>query len=177
MSVRNAEVALPAPPTAAPPAAPEGAWLGAGFSGGLLSAEPPRPPSVGPSDVALASEAARASSATGAAAAETVPTASQPGAHLPIDGPPSMVSPQPKLSLSARAVLAVALRSEESDSGRDAGFTGASSVGASAGGTPDSALTAAAGMTSLAVEPRPPSGDSAAVASPPACAVPLAPAP
>src|SRR5437899_12471840 len=105
MSVRNADVALPAPPTAAPPAAPEGAWLGAGFSGGLLSAEPPRPPSFGPSAVALTSEAARASSATGAASPETGPAASQPGAHLPIDGPPTMLRPQPKLSLSARPVL------------------------------------------------------------------------
>jgi hypothetical protein len=181
MSVRNADVAPPAPPTAAPPAAPEGAWLGAGFPGGLLSAEPPRLPSVGPSAVALASDAARASSATGAAAAETVPAASQPGAHLPIEGPPSRVRPQPKLSLSARAVLAAALPSEEfdsdSDRGRDAGFTGASSVGPSAGGPPDSALAAAAGMSSLPVEPRPPVGDSAAVAPPLACSVRLAPAP
>ena len=181
MSVRNADVAPPAPPPAAPPAAPEGAWPGAGFPGGLLSAEPPRPPSVGPSAVALASEAARESSATGAAGAETVPLASQPGAHLPIEGPPSRVRPQPKLSLSARAVLAAALPSEEfdseSDPGRDAGFTGASWVGPSAGGTPDSALTAAAGMSSLPVEPRPPVGDSSAVAPPLACSVRLGPAP
>ena len=177
MSMRNADVAPPAPPTAAPPAAPEGAWLGAGFSGGLLSAEPPRPPSVGPSAVAVASEAARTSSATGAAVSEPVPAASEPGAHLPIEGPRSGIRPQPKLSLSARTVLAAPLRSEEFDSASDAGFTGASWVGASAGGTPDSALAVEAGMTSLAVEPRPPSGGSAADAPPPACSVPLAPAP
>jgi len=177
MSMRNADVAPPAPPTAAPPAAPEGAWLGAGFSGGLLSAEPPRPPSVGPSAVAVASEAARTSSATGAAVSEPVPAASEPGAHLPIEGPRSGIRPQPKLSLSARTVLAAPLRSEEFDSASDAGFTGASWVGASAGGTPDSALAVEAGMTSLAVEPRPPSGGSAADAPPPTCSVPLAPAP
>jgi hypothetical protein len=175
MSVRNADVALPAPPTAAPPtAAPEGAWLGAGFSGGLLSTEPPRPPSFGPSAVALTSEAARASSATGAAAPETGPPASQPGAHLPIDGPPSMFRPQPKLSLSARTVLTAALCSEESDPRREAGFTGASSVCESAGGTPDSALMAEAGMTSLAVEPRPAAGGSETVRPPPSCSLPLA---
>ena len=177
MSVRNADVALPTPPTAAPPtAAPEGAWLGGGFSGGLRSAEPPRPPSFGPSAVALAREAARARSATGAAAAETVAAASQPGAHLPIEGPPGMLRPQPKLSLSPRTVLTAALCSEVSDFVRDAGFTGASSVGASAGGTPDSAFAAEAARTSLAVEPRTGSGGSAAVARPPACSLPLAPA-
>ncbi|TMK99775.1 MAG: hypothetical protein E6G34_04440 [Actinobacteria bacterium] len=126
MSVRKADVALPAPPAAAPPAAPDGAWLGAGFAGGLLSAEPPRPSSVGKSAVAVASDAARASSATGSAAAETLPPTTHLGAQLPIAGPPSTARPQPKLSPSRRAVLAALLGSEESDLGKDAGFTGAS---------------------------------------------------
>jgi len=162
MSVRNADGALLAPPTAAPPAAPEGAWLGAGFSGGLLSAEPPRPPPFGPSIVALASEAARASSATGSAARGTVPPASQPGEHFPIEGPPIMLRPQPKLSLSARTVLATVPCSDGSDLDRDAAFTGASSVRPSTGCPPDSAFTGAAGNATLAAGPRAASGGSAA---------------